>query len=513
MGIILANVKNVQILGNIITNTTLGISISNVIDALILNNDIVSNHYDLDGIFLESTDGQVRNNTISGHSNGIHLGNSSPDIGGNTITDNLNHGIYIGIGSLPNMEGVLSGSPPLYFPISGYNNIYENGGWSGTEDNDGSEIFIYNANAILRSGCNSIIDSRMPDGEFLINTQALMNSYGDGLPIQVHAENNYWGEHEEYDLSERFGSLIVYYEPYLSSPCTIPTGGSGRELLISSSSGNVIDTLYSLPIEVGELAETDILYASAEEKYLAADFNGAKAIYDQIANSNESLDTKLKAYQMLYNIGNLTGKEPEYFAGLYSTYSTLSESTEDSLLQKVFSQLASLSLVSQKEYISAINEFDEVIQQNQQSEEAIYAEIDAITTALMLPQDSSLNKGTLGKYIVSDYSARISHLLKNGRGKNTESANNLPTQYYLEQNYPNPFNPATKIKYSVPKSGNVKLVVYDILGREVRILTDEVKEPGYYEVNFNASHLSSGVYFYRIVAGNYVNTKKMLLLK
>jgi hypothetical protein len=89
----------------------------------------------------------------------------------------------------------------------------------------------------------------------------------------------------------------------------------------------------------------------------------------------------------------------------------------------------------------------------------------------------------------------------------------LPTVYALEQNYPNPFNPTTTIKFTLPKNSDVKLAVYDILGRLVTKLVDGNFEAGYHEVQFNASNLASGVYFYRIEAGNFVKVKKLMLLK
>ena len=88
-----------------------------------------------------------------------------------------------------------------------------------------------------------------------------------------------------------------------------------------------------------------------------------------------------------------------------------------------------------------------------------------------------------------------------------------PDKYYLGQNYPNPFNPSTTIKFSIPKEVQTNLTIYDILGEKVKELKNEVMRPGYYEVNFNAAALASGVYFYRIKAGDFVQTKKMLLLK
>ncbi len=95
----------------------------------------------------------------------------------------------------------------------------------------------------------------------------------------------------------------------------------------------------------------------------------------------------------------------------------------------------------------------------------------------------------------------------------THNGNILPGTYSLSQNYPNPFNPTTVITYGLPKSGNVKMVVYDILGREVRTLVNEFKKAGAYNINFDASSLSSGVYFYKIVSGDFSETKKMLLVK
>jgi Secretion system C-terminal sorting domain len=85
--------------------------------------------------------------------------------------------------------------------------------------------------------------------------------------------------------------------------------------------------------------------------------------------------------------------------------------------------------------------------------------------------------------------------------------------YSLVQNYPNPFNPTTTISYSLKKAGLITLKVYDILGKEVVTLVNENQEAGNYSVKFNASHLPSGIYFYKISSGIYTATKKLILLK
>jgi len=90
---------------------------------------------------------------------------------------------------------------------------------------------------------------------------------------------------------------------------------------------------------------------------------------------------------------------------------------------------------------------------------------------------------------------------------------NLPKTYNLEQNYPNPFNPSTTISFFLPHSQKVELSVYDILGRRVAKLVNEWKNAGSYNINFDASHLASGVYIYRLKAGKFSQSRKMLLVR
>ncbi len=88
----------------------------------------------------------------------------------------------------------------------------------------------------------------------------------------------------------------------------------------------------------------------------------------------------------------------------------------------------------------------------------------------------------------------------------------IPKSFGLFQNYPNPFNPGTTIKYELPRTSHVTLTVYDLLGKEVATLVNAVQEPGYKSVEWNAVGVASGVYFYRLRAGEFVQTRKLLLL-
>jgi hypothetical protein len=126
----------------------------------------------------------------------------------------------------------------------------------------------------------------------------------------------------------------------------------------------------------------------------------------------------------------------------------------------------------------------------------------------------SINKREEGTAIVSQLWIR-----ETGTGFVAQSVNeSVPSRYALAQNYPNPFNPSTVIRYSLPADGNVSLKVYDIAGREIATLVNDFRRAGTYEARFDAGSVSgrvlaSGVYFYRVVTGDFTETKKMVLLK
>ena len=110
---------------------------------------------------------------------------------------------------------------------------------------------------------------------------------------------------------------------------------------------------------------------------------------------------------------------------------------------------------------------------------------------------------------------RLKQIDKSGAFKYTNSieVEFVTLKYYLARNFPNPFNPSTLITYSIPEASNVVLKVYNVLGKLMTTLVNENKEAGIYTVNFDAAGLSDGIYFYKIQAGNFVKTMKMLLLK
>ncbi len=127
------------------------------------------------------------------------------------------------------------------------------------------------------------------------------------------------------------------------------------------------------------------------------------------------------------------------------------------------------------------------------------------------------NGWLLANWIASNHQPRIFRTTNGGMGGivsvDSNNGNFIISDYILEQNYPNPFNPITTIKYQIPELNFVTLKIFDVLGNEIAILVNEEKPTGSYEVGFNASTLPSGIYFYRLQAGSFVETKKMVLLR
>lgn len=109
--------------------------------------------------------------------------------------------------------------------------------------------------------------------------------------------------------------------------------------------------------------------------------------------------------------------------------------------------------------------------------------------------------------------ASIHTVLTTGKLTDVQKTEGLPVAFQLDQNYPNPFNPSTVINFSIPKAGNVTLKVYNAVGQEVATLVDGYKDVSNYKVTFDASKLASGIYFYSLNAGNFTQTKKMMLVK
>jgi len=514
-GISIANYGEFLVLNNKLNNC--GIYFSNVPASYIQGNNINGGaSQSILGVFMNNSGGFIRKDTITNCLNAIQLANSSPDIGGCWIYNNKRHGIYIGTGSIPNLVGYYTTNPPTYFALSGYNKIDANGLQTGSTpaDNDGSEIYLSTANILLNNGCNQISDDRLSTPS--MNTQYLISGSLNTGSRTLSAIYNYWGTTTP--TSNRYKNLSVVFSPYHTTACTLGGGSSSESLVLRTSNGTLVDSISSAEGEQENITPLQESYSIADNLFATGNVTQAKPLYEQIVSGNHTAEEKLSAYNKLYAIGNLTGEDENYFNNLQSTFEDIANNEVDTLIKKVYSQNAIKCDVSKEEYVTAINKFDEIIQQNPNSEDAVYAEIDIITTALNLDTtNAQLGKMGNGKYLVkgtSDYLTKLNDILQSKFGINSEEKEQIiPKEYSLYQNYPNPFNPTTTIKFDLPNDGIIALEIFDILGRRIATLIDDYKPAGSYEQVFNASSLASGVYVYKLQAGDFVSSKKMILLK
>jgi len=154
----------------------------------------------------------------------------------------------------------------------------------------------------------------------------------------------------------------------------------------------------------------------------------------------------------------------------------------------------------------------------------IYSIIDSVSTNITLYIDSNVNPNTIYYYRAFAYIAYVNSFYSNEDSANTAAPINarndlIPGEYFISQNYPNPFNPSTVIKYSIPEESNLRITIYNSLGKEIGILVDDTLQTGFYSEEWNADGFSSGVYYAKMNAESLVSDKiftnviKMLFLK
>ena len=462
--------------------------------------------------------GNIRGNSISGHTVGVTIGNSSPLLGANTIFNNKINGIYVGPGSTPDLRGALAGNPPNKYPISGYNLIFENGGYcSGNcaSNDNGSEIYFYNSSSsiLLDYGCNYIADDRTVTPP-LQTTLYLMNGTVTGG--RLTARYNAWGDTV---YPGRFGNITVTYNPHNDTVCALPV--NGQSLVIQDNDGNAIDTVYSGGEPNYTVSPLDLSYAEATGDMITRDYTAADNIFNSIIIAAPGDSSTQNAYLGLYKSKRLQNVDSSALATLRELYNGNLPEISDPVMLKIVSQLSLLTLVDEKQYNDAIAAFWDIINQNPETEEAMFAEIDAMTTSLLANNgnDSTLGKSLYKNLLVKgplDMQSRLNELIKSrfGSEENKKTKEIIPTKYSLYNNYPNPFNPTTTIRFDIPERTTVELAVFNILGQKVKtLIANETRNPGRYEISFNGNYLASGVYIYRLTTQNYSQSRKMLLIK
>ena len=247
-----------------------------------------------------------------------------------------------------------------------------------------------------------------------------------------------------------------------------------------------------------------------------------------------SKDKKIKAGP-LWDLNLGFGNSDYYNASSTEGWQINYLTTDPTFLQSDYYQVPFWwkKLFSDKEFKNKIKLRWKEFRENELSIPNIMAIIDSITILLSESEERNFERWDIldeyiwpNAYVGGSYEYEISYLKNwiinrlNWMDEEldfiddvSEKGKPVANNYYLFQNYPNPFNPSTMIKYKIPESGLVTIKVYDALGREIATLVNEEKPVGSYEIKFDGSNLSSGVYFYRLNFDSFISIKKMILLK
>jgi len=514
---------NILIYNNNIQDCHTGISISNSSPKIFYNNsnsspkifynNINATYEASVGISLDnSLSPYLKGNSVVNYNVGISNYLSSPVMYRNNVMNEsftAQIGLKLDYNSIANLEPEKVDDTPEW--VAGWNEILL--------PHSGYGIFVNDYSyPIMKCSFNKIYG-----GEYNIKGKTSVSE------LTINALNNNWYHNPA--TSSRFDiDCDIEYETYSES---VPSFNNSPS--IYGIGFNIQDTLLksdesTCPSDNSGLESS--IYYSASNDERQGNYTSAKQKYEQILNNYVNGKYSKTSLKKILNCADkLNYNESEY--GILRNYylTQRNNNINDTSFANISEELAIKCLVRKDEFETAINEYENIVSGSSDSGKILNAQLNIIETYLIMSaQGDNLNSSGM-----TNYTGRISSLkpisLKDaigkmnkilgrnlnkilGRNLETDNPIEIPVNYELSQNYPNPFNPVTKINFDLPKEGLVKLKVYDLLGREIAVLVNnEFKQPGRYTVEFNGTNLASGIYFYRIETKEFIQTKKMVLVK
>lgn len=499
----------------------------------------------------ESLAQTIRKNSIHDNTQDGILAYFSPNasITGNTIYDNLKNGIYFSFSNDAGIfENKISGHKRSYFTGGGIKKaagIYLFEGYrshilknvlkyncTGIET-DGSEANI-NSNEISNSTCsntgihirnskteisnNNIINNNGEGIYFSSNSSGSVNSnniYGNSgkelnnanSSITIDASNNWWGNNSGPSSSDYEGKFNI--TNWLSSP-------------VSLTCTTKRDTLYLMP---GATDSTTVLFQNFQYPADVLDITISDTrgwIYSPKTSVNQMKDSLGTSSIIVIKVpaGTSPGSLNKISIQAKSR-SAINISAKDSFYVKVYTPLLKEIKIIPDSVTITVADSVRLF--------AIGYDQNGNTVSIIPKWSTNFGQITSSRFFKSPNPGKaeitVTDSLSGLKAKSIilvttivgiEKIAELPSSYKLYQNYPNPFNSETTIRYRIQAISNIRITVYDVLGRELTTLVNEEKSPGTYEVKFNAERsrgIASGVFIYQLRAGNYISTKKMLFLK
>ncbi len=452
------------------------------------------------GIYQNGVSINVTNTAISGCYNGIYLSGSSPTIQYCNIHDNTNAGIYLINYSSPYLyNNYMTNNYYGVFCSTSSNPKFGNSSTQGKNGltNNYCGVYCYN-NSLPVLGKSSPLDGGYNN---LVNAAHNINNASSGT---VYAHHVWWGTTTPANF-KIYGSGTTSYTDYLSSSVTIspapPLSKAGGGLYASESS------------EIPMLSELDKAYELVSSNNLSE----ARAVCLNLINNYPDYSVSYNALNLLKE--TYTDKETTSKSNIYGTLfrekgnkdlyamaglilSDIDKENKLKRIDEVIEKYKGESIIELALFDKFVYYYFEM--ENEKSARAISDELDA-----QFPK--SVGAIEAHKILGDEEYLKLNWELQpeTDTTKQVTEAN----KFVLNDNYPNPFNPTTTISYSLPEAGNVQIKIYDVLGRELAKLVDEIKSAGKHTAAWNGSDNASGIYFYTITFNNQTLYKKMLMIK
>ena len=457
-------------------------------------NTLNGNSYGESGMFLDNSNGTIKYNVISDFYNSYYSFYSSPDLLKNTFDNSCEDNVYLSSSSVPVMHPLQSGGSVYWY--AGDNLI------TGSPYDAG---ILFDEDAYPDLNCG-----------FKRFTLSGSNYYLSGInPSETsrdfYAVQNYW-----YDAppdSSKFNianAESVIYSPYDNNSTS---ARATNNLQLDSIGFGIHDTLHFYESDNPNSAQE--LFLLAYQSEFNGDYDAAIGYYKEIVSDYKDSSSTSTCLARIFNCYEKKQATVTEYALLESYYSAISgDTTQSVIMQNISEDLAIQSNIKQGNNEEAISDYDEIYTSNTNTSKGFHALINK--EILSAGAGDNLSSGSTFEEIEFKQS-KINALLKglNGRDQNiVMSTNSNPPDFNLLQNFPNPFNPSTIINYELRIRNFVMLKVYDIAGREVATLVNEIMPAGKHAVEFNAGNLPSGVYFYSLyVDGKQIGVKRMALVK
>ncbi len=492
----------------------------------------------------------LHQNTITNSSNGIYVGNSSPFVSGNTITNSSFEYAMVGM-SIIN----------CYSPTVKNNMVtnYQFGLWLENSSPIMYSNVIVSENTVGMANTNSAMDAEFNSNAILSpaglgggvgleeagNNKLRSNQLGEGihvnysLPVLDYGNNTIYGMN--YYIEGTTGSSGYWYarcNNWVDNPVDpnkfvtdvqvvydCPGGGGGEndeepipppEPYIINYGHGVYDTIRFINRNMS-LTQDKILFSEGSKLIYDGSYTQAISKFQQVIQNYQDSSTSVNAMKKIIFCYDKMNADTSQYNGLRNYYLALAQNNPtDSAFVKVATELAAKCMVRNNVIYPSITEYENIITNSSDSLQILNSELNVIQLYMIAP----LGENTVfaGKYESLRPGSKMDGVRMIGSKIfpkiNKLETHAIPKEFKLYQNYPNPFNPITKIKFELPNDVNVTIKIYDLLGREVAsIVRNEFRKAGRYEVEWNAGNFASGVYFYTIDAGKFRDSKKMVLIK